>query len=56
MIPQLLYIMLCILGLGVHMANHGEERVKNYNGWTQLISIIIIWVLLYYGGFWDGLI
>ena len=56
MIPQLIIIILGILGLGMEIAKHGETRKKEYNGWIHLIAMLILWIVLYFGGFWEGLI
>lgn len=39
-----------ILGLGVSMGNHGKPRTGNYSVWTALLSTIIVFSLLYFGG------
>ena len=52
--PQLIYLGLIILGLGMHMALHGEKQ-KRYNAWTQLVASIISVGILYWGGFFDCL-
>ena len=56
MIPQLTVIILGILGLGIEISKHGETQKKEYNAWTSLIGLLIMWGLLYLGGFWEGLI
>lgn len=52
--PQLIYLSLCVLGLGVHIAMHGKPRPP-YSMWYALISIAIAWPLLWWGGFFDPL-
>ena len=49
-----LYILigLQILGLGICMAKHGEPR-GNYNFWTDLVSCLIAWWLLYKAGLFN---
>ena len=56
MIPQLIIIMLGMIGLGMNVAKHGEPKDSKYNGWTHLVATLIIWTVLYYGGFWNGLL
>lgn len=53
MIPQLIYIILSILTLGLHLAKHGEELDLKYNFIKKGINIAIVWFILYKGGFWD---
>ena len=48
--PQLVYLALTILGLGVAMAKHGEPRGEHSFPTTFIASGIVIWVL-YMGGF-----
>lgn len=50
-IPQIIWIVLVIMGLGVEMAQHGKPRTGKHNFWTMLISFgLSIWIL-YAGGF-----
>jgi len=56
MIPQLIIIMLGMIGLGMNVAKHGEPKDSKYNGWSHLIATLIIWTVLYYGGFWHELL
>jgi hypothetical protein len=56
MIAQLIVIALGMISLGGHISRHGEvQKERKYNGWSTLISMAILWTILYYGGFWDGL-
>ena len=50
--PQLIYLGLIILALGLHIGLHGQPQ-KNYNAFTQLVSSIISVGILYWGGFFD---
>lgn len=52
MLPQLIYLGLIILALGLHIGVHGQRQPK-YNAWTQLVSSIISVSILYWGGFFD---
>jgi hypothetical protein len=56
--PQIVFLIIVLLGLGVDLARHGERQteVKKYNFWTSLISVLISCSLLYAGGFWDVLL
>lgn len=55
MIPQLLMIVLGVLGLGMSIAKHGEEEKGKKNGWASFWGLLIVWTILYYGGFWDAM-
>ena len=47
MIYALILISLNILGLGVHLAKHGEENTTKYNFFIRVITVcLVIW--LYY--------
>ena len=48
--------MIGMIGLGSNVAKHGEPKDIKYNGWAHLIATLIIWTVLYYGGFWNGLL
>ena len=52
--PQLTYILMFIIGLLFSLMNHGKDQGK-YSFWTALISVVISSVILYFGGFWEGL-
>ena len=57
MIPQIIYLILVVLSIGISMERHGEERRKiTYNFWEDFISIVIMLSLLYWGGFLDKLL
>ncbi len=57
MIPQLTILALLMIGLGINITSHGETKKESkYNAWTFLIGEIILWTILYYGGFWNGLL
>jgi len=52
MLPQIIYLILTCLGLGVVMSKHGEPQ-KPYNIWYSLTSTVLLWILLYWGGFFN---
>ena len=56
MLPQLIYLALGLIGLGIECARHGEEKKKKYDGWTTFFAMIIIWAILLWGGFWQPLL
>lgn len=49
---QIFFTAWLVLGLGMHLAKHGEPRDGNYSFWVALISSIIQLALLYFGGFY----
>lgn len=50
-VPQICYIILITLGLGISLAKHGEPREDNYNFFATLLSASIQIGLLILGGF-----
>ena len=55
MIPQLIYIAMTFIGVGMVISKHGEPKKNpNYNAGESIFASAIIWVLLYWGGFFDG--
>ena len=52
-IPQI--IMFIFIGISLCRAinNHGKYTTTKYNGWHELLSIIIFNLLLYFGGFYN---
>lgn len=53
MIPQIIFIGLTCINLGVILGKHGKPREGNHSIWIQLISEAITLTILYYGGFFD---
>lgn len=51
-LPQLIYLIMLALGLGIAMAKHGEPRPPHDAG-AALIGICIVLTLLYWGGFFS---
>lgn len=49
-LPQIIYLGLVSLSLGIQIANHGKPR-SNENAWAGFIGICITIGLLYWGGF-----
>ena len=48
--PQIVWIAVSALGVGIALINHGEPREK-YNFWVTLISLGIEMLILLKGGF-----
>lgn len=55
MIPQLLIIGLGLIGAGSSIAQHGTTKTETNNCFTNIMYMGILWIILYYGGFWDVL-
>ena len=51
--PQVIYLILFCVGLGIAMEKHGKEKTGKENFWTTLIVGIAILYLLYAGHFFD---
>lgn len=50
--PQIIWICLTLMALGVHAALHGRtKRVEKYNFFSAFIGAIIVGAFLYWGGF-----
>lgn len=56
MIPQIIMLSIWMISLGVNISKHGEERNSKYNAYHFIIAKMIIFAILYYGGFWNVLI
>jgi hypothetical protein len=50
-LPQILLIALFALSLGTNLAHHGKERKGKDNVIYAMLSTLIIFSLLYWGGF-----
>ena len=48
--PQLIYVVLLLLGLTEAIAKHGEKR-PDHDAFVKLFNTLIILALLYWGGF-----
>ncbi len=55
MIPQIIYLALSLIGWGYVAAKHGQPKDENYNIWTSSISSVIIFFILWWGGFFNCL-
>ena len=52
--PQITYIVLLAIVVGIDLAKDGEPRGGRHNFITTLISAAIVSWLLWAGGFWRG--
>lgn len=53
MLPQIIYLVLVAIGFGIVIQQHGEPEKGKVSAWTYLFSMIITFILLYLGGFFD---
>ena len=53
MLPQIIYLSLTMLGLGMQAVKHGNPKEGKENFWVVFISTAISVGLLYWGGFFD---
>lgn len=49
--PQIVYIVMVVLGLGMTATNHGNKKMGKDNFFISLISSTIMISILYAGGF-----
>lgn len=56
MIPQIIMISIWMIGLGINMSKHGQEKTVKYNAYHFIIAKMVISTILYYAGFWNVLI
>ena len=50
-IPQIIYIVLLAMNLGINLVKHGERRIDKYNFFSALLGTVIPVALLCWGGF-----
>lgn len=50
-LPQMIYLGLVLMGLGINLARHGEFKGGRYNFWTGLLAVGLQMSLLAWGGF-----
>lgn len=53
--PQITWVVLVALALGIHAAKHGQQR-EPYNFIMALVNVVISVGLLYAGGFFNPII
>jgi len=49
--PQIIYLVVSCLALGINIAKHGEPKNENYSAITSFIGAILTLALMYWGGF-----
>lgn len=50
-LPQIFTVALLTLGTGIHLAKNGQPRTDKYSFGAALLGDLIIYGLLYWGGF-----
>lgn len=55
-IPQLLFLALMILSLGIDLSRHGEIIIRKENILTSLAAFGIINTILYFGGWFNSML
>lgn len=49
--PQVIWIVIAAIALGVHIAKHGEPTGQKFHAGAQLIYVLLMAGILYWGGF-----
>ena len=53
MTPQIIYLVLAFAGLLSAANQHGKEKTGKHNFWSDLLTTSIVFLLLFFGGFFD---
>ena len=56
MLPQLIYLLIIVVGFTINCMKHGKPQTGNYNGWLSFLASIITLLILWWGGFFDVMI
>lgn len=51
--PQIILIIIYVLGLGTTLAQHGKPKTGTENFWKSLFATAIVFALLIWGGFFS---
>lgn len=51
--PQITWIVISVLGLGIVLVKHGQPNIYRYSFWTQLTYVLMMAWLLSIGGFFS---
>lgn len=54
MVATIILLTLQALGLGVHLAKHGEKDDSEYNFWIKLLAVGIMLTLYYCAGLFNN--
>lgn len=50
-LPQIIFLALYAVNIGINIGKHGEPRESKYNAWGTLIASAIAILILAWGGF-----
>jgi hypothetical protein len=50
-LPQLIYLALSLVGLGIELAKHGEPKSGRHDALSSVIASGVIFGILWWGGF-----
>lgn len=50
-IPQIIYLALSLVSVGIAITVHGEPKTGNHDALVTIISTVMMYTLLYWGGF-----
>lgn len=53
--PQLIYLTLSLVGIGICIARYGQPKRDQYDLTDVLIAPLLAYALLWWGGFFDPL-
>lgn len=53
--PQLVMIFLLIYSLGASLVSHDKPKTGKENFWISAIAVAIMFTILYFGNFFDGM-
>jgi hypothetical protein len=51
MVAQIVFIVWITFSLGYNMSKHGEEKEGYHNAWIDFFTVLIIFGILFWGGF-----
>lgn len=52
--PQIIYICLLAMGIGISMSRHGDPKTGTHSVWSTIFATTIVVAILYWGGFFGG--
>ena len=52
--PQIIWIVMAVMNFTTYVINHGKPvKTKNHNMWVALVSTVLAFSLLWWGGFFS---
>lgn len=55
-LPAITYLFLTAIGIGIIASKNGTPKTESYNIFSSILYSIPVWVILYWGGFFDALL